>query len=109
MRSTVPKIALFLEKPAEALNTVPVSSMLQGTAQKDADQALTGWPAFIWSQNMCTGFGVKLQGNVFISRRGKYQFWLCSADGAQMYLDGDVVIDNDKVHGYSCASSGELR
>ena len=109
MRSTVPKRALFVDKPAEALNVVPITTLLEAAVAKAADRSLTRWPTFVMSPNVCTGFGLTLQGNLFIPRGGKYQFWLCSADGAKMYLDGDVVIDNDNVHGYSCAGTGGLR
>lgn len=45
-------------------------------------------------------FAVDYQGSIYVHREGEYLFALGSDDGAKLYLDDQVVVDNDKVHGY---------
>lgn len=44
-------------------------------------------------------FALKLSGVIAIPRDGKYTFRISSDDGSRLYLDGQLLIDNDGVHG----------
>jgi len=43
-------------------------------------------------------WGVKFSGFIEIPDDGKYRFWITSDDGAQLSIDGAMVVDNDGVH-----------
>ena len=42
---------------------------------------------------------VEIVGTLFVPEAGVYSVTLTSDDGSRLYLDGDVVIDNDGLHG----------
>jgi mono/diheme cytochrome c family protein len=44
------------------------------------------------------GFGVKFTGLIAIPKAGKYNFWLRSDDGARLYIDDKLVVNNDGQH-----------
>src|SRR5215472_14017973 len=44
-------------------------------------------------------FAIDYHGRLWIGQPGDYRFALASDDGAKLYIDDQVVIDNDGVHG----------
>ncbi len=52
-------------------------------------------------------FAIDYTGNIWISRKGTYEFQLQSDDGARLFLDGKEVINNDGIHSPS-TRSGEV-
>ena len=44
-------------------------------------------------------FGVVYTGTLNAPRNGQYSFYMASDDGARLYIDDEVVIDQDGVHG----------
>ncbi len=44
-------------------------------------------------------FALRFEGWLPISRPGNYRFHLASDDGSRLSIDGEVVVDNDGVHG----------
>ena len=44
-------------------------------------------------------FGIVIEGNLEIKKKGNYTFNLGSDDGSRLILNGKVVVDNDGVHG----------
>ncbi|MGA7966827.1 MAG: OmpA family protein [Gammaproteobacteria bacterium] len=51
-------------------------------------------------------FAIDWQGQIYISKTGKYHFHIGDDDGAILYLDGKTVINNDDVHSWSEATGG---
>jgi hypothetical protein len=43
-------------------------------------------------------FAIDYAGRFWIEKPGMYRFELTSDDGAQLYIDGDLIIDNDGTH-----------
>ncbi|AKT39732.1 PA14 domain-containing protein [Chondromyces crocatus] len=43
-------------------------------------------------------FYIKYEGRFDIAKQGKYQFQLTSDDGAKLFIDDKLVVDNDGVH-----------
>ena len=52
-------------------------------------------------------FGIEYKGNFRVKKAGHYSFRLLSDDGAKVYIDDSLVIDNDGQHPPSSAS-GEI-
>ncbi len=62
----------------------------------------------VWPQNFDEGFpnitgrfewfAIEYTGRVWIKNTGRYRFSLLADDGAKLYLDNQVVIDNDGQH-----------
>jgi mono/diheme cytochrome c family protein len=44
-------------------------------------------------------FALKLAGAISIPKDGKYTFYTRSDDGSRLYIDGYLIVDNDKTHG----------
>ena len=43
-------------------------------------------------------FAIRLRGQIFVNSTGRYSFALNADDGAQLYIDGLLVVDNDGIH-----------
>ena len=50
-------------------------------------------------QNVVENFAVRFRGELAVNTPGIYTFWLLSDDGSMLFINGDLVIDNDGVHG----------
>ena len=46
-------------------------------------------------------FGLEFEGYVDIPQDGIYTFYLASNDGSQLYLDGQLLVNNDGLHPYA--------
>ena len=44
-------------------------------------------------------YGIQFTGEIKISETGIYEFYLSSNDGSQFYIDDNLLIDNDGLHG----------
>ena len=44
-------------------------------------------------------FGLVFSGYIKVEQAGTYTFYLGSDDGSQLYVDGELVVDNDGLHG----------
>lgn len=54
--------------------------------------------AFPAAVNQAYAFGIDYRGRFWINSSDKYLFHLTSDDGSQLYVDGQLVIDNDGGH-----------
>lgn len=43
-------------------------------------------------------FGIEWEGYLSITQKGVYQFATRSDDGSVVYIDGNMVVDNDDIH-----------
>jgi hypothetical protein len=70
----------------------------------------------VWPQNFDEGFpsiterfewfAIEYRGRFWVETAGPYRFSLLADDGAKLYLDNQVVIDNDGVHRATAVSGG---
>ena len=44
-------------------------------------------------------FALMFTGHIVIEKPGKYTFFIASDDGSRFYIDGELLIDNDGLHG----------
>ena len=51
------------------------------------------------SQTVIENFAIRFRGELAIDTSGIYTFWLLSDDGSKLYINNDLVINNDGVHG----------
>ncbi|WP_428482512.1 cadherin domain-containing protein [Pyruvatibacter mobilis] len=58
-----------------------------------------------WEGGDTDTFGVKVAGNITVDNGGDYTFYLGADDGAQLYIDGELVIDHDSLHSFSTQSA----
>ena len=49
-------------------------------------------------QHVVEDFAIRFRGELAIDTPGLYQFGLYSDDGAKLYIDGTLVVDNDGIH-----------
>lgn len=54
-------------------------------------------------------FAIRFEGALMVPRDGEYTFRVVSDDGAKLYLDGALVLDNDGVHAPRGKDSAPLR
>lgn len=57
-----------------------------------------------WQGGSRDTFGVKLDGQVTVGEAGTYTFHAGGDDGVALYVNGDLIIDNDGLHAYKTAS-----
>ena len=50
-------------------------------------------------QSVVEDFAIRFRGELAIETPGLYHFGLYSDDGAKLYIDGTLVVDNDGIHG----------
>ena len=50
-------------------------------------------------QSVVEDFAIRFRGELAIDTPGLYRFGLYSDDGAKLYIDGTLVVDNDGIHG----------
>ncbi|GAB4565464.1 MAG: hypothetical protein Kow0047_16080 [Anaerolineae bacterium] len=55
--------------------------------------------AFNGIEGLVDHFAVRWTGRIRIPEQGRYKFYLRSDDASRLYIDGDLVIDNDHVGG----------
>ncbi len=70
----------------------------------------------VWPQNFDEGFpsiterfewfAIEYSGRFWVENAGRYRFSLLADDGANLYLDNEVVIDNDGAHRATAVSGG---
>ena len=44
-------------------------------------------------------FGIRFSGEFLVSKEGRYEFSLKSDDGSKLWIDNELVVDNDGIHG----------
>jgi hypothetical protein len=119
------------DKPAYTFGTTVVdSSGLQGRVYqlKPGTRALPNFERMrpvgsvyttslnVWPQNFDEGFpsitdrfewfAIEYTGRLWIENAGHYRFSLLADDGAKLYLNNKVVIDNDGMHRATAVSGG---
>ncbi|MBO9399149.1 hypothetical protein J7400_20940, partial [Shimia sp. R9_2] len=60
-----------------------------------------------WEGGARDTFGAEISGTIEVETGGVYRFDLSADDGAQLFVNGQQVVDNDGLHGYRLRS-GEL-
>ncbi len=68
----------------------------------------TGWvPNFTLApRTQDEYFNFEFEGYLYIEQGGRYDFYLNSDDGSRLYIDGNMVVDFDGVHGRSSDNAG---
>jgi hypothetical protein len=73
----------------------PIATIYTTTLNVPPHDFTQGFPGV---PNRIEWFAIDYTGNFWIAKRGKYKFDLTSDDGAKLYIDGSLVIDNDYGH-----------
>ena len=50
-------------------------------------------------QTVIENFAIRFRGELAVDTPGTYTFWLLSDDGSKLYINDDLVINNDGIHG----------
>ena len=50
-------------------------------------------------QTVVENFAIRFRGKLVVDTPGTYTFWLLSDDGSMLYINDNLVINNDGVHG----------
>jgi PA14 domain len=73
----------------------PVATIYSTSLNVPPQDFTQGFPGVI---NRLEWFAIDYTGKFWIEKRGKYKFLLTSDDGAKLYIDDSLIIDNDGVH-----------
>ena len=73
----------------------PVSSILMPNVNIPLRSFDAGFPGIT---DLFEWFGIRFTGKIIIPAAGQYTFALQSDDGANLYIDNKIVIDNDGLH-----------
>ncbi len=52
-----------------------------------------------WPEGVYDEFGARYVGRVFVPSSGTYTFYVASDDGSQLFVDGQLLVNNDYLHG----------
>jgi hypothetical protein len=84
---------------------IPQGSWLPALGNKDAEITstssiinYTNWGSFQKSVEKWNGFAARWTGFINIAQSGVYTFFVESADGSQLFIDGKLIVDNDGLH-----------
>ena len=55
-----------------------------------------------------TDFAIRLRGQLKVETAGTYNFKIQSDDGAQVYINGDLIVDNDGLHPFTIATGSAM-
>ena len=75
-------------------NKLPNFSKLKAFKTGESDNGIADTGLAGLSEN----FGIVFEGEIVIVKKGKYKFKLGSDDGSKLYINNQVVVDNDGVH-----------
>ena len=65
-----------------------------------------GFPAL--GLDVLEDFAIRLRGQLQIETAGTYNFKLASDDGSKLYINGELIIDHDGLHGFSTATGSVM-
>ena len=54
------------------------------------------------------GFGVRFSAYITITKAGQYKFYTTSDDGSRLYIDDNLVVNNDGLHGMQQGSGSRF-
>ncbi len=77
----------------------PFRTFLVANIDVPARNYTEGFPAL--GVDVLEDFAIRLRGKLKIETAGTYNFTLSSDDGSKLYIDGNLVIDHDGLHGMS--------
>lgn len=49
-------------------------------------------------QNVTENFAIRFRGQLAVATPGEWRFWLYSDDGSKLFIDGNLVVNNDGIH-----------
>jgi hypothetical protein len=52
--------------------------------------------------------GVQLEGYINLAKQGKYAFQALSNDGVEIYINGELIVSDPRVHGDKLSEAGEV-
>lgn len=81
--------------PTDFASMTPVGQVQADNLNIPARDWTSGFPGV---PNLVEWFAIVFQARLSISESGKYEFKTVSDDGSKVYVDGDVVVDNDGTH-----------
>jgi hypothetical protein len=86
--------------PGNDWNHLPVLSTMTGTHEWNCYEfSLNRDQIISWLGKDTSSFGITMQGFLQIDEESKYSFYTQSDDGSKLFIDNNVVVDNDGDHG----------
>jgi PA14 domain-containing protein len=99
----------FLDSKTERLPDFSKMTAVQTIRVKGlnvtARDYLEGFPGV---KNRFEYFGIDFAGTITVRKQGKYVFVLTSDDGSKLFIDGEMLIDNDGLHLTLQPQEGEI-
>jgi hypothetical protein len=93
-----------------------VKEMPKGSWAKDVGS--TGQPVLVLNHQFGDGeiydsgrsqkVGVQLEGFIHLAKQGKYAFQALSNDGVEIYINGELIVSDPRVHGDKLSEAGEV-
>ena len=79
------------------------SDFATASPAKVAKVSAINFPAYYWNEFSNSGVkdyvGARFTGYLYVPVEGNYRFFLTSDDGSKLYINNNLVIDNDGLHG----------
>jgi len=79
---------------------IPFATLYTDSFQVSSQEFASGFPGALKQDDW---FAIRYDGKIAVPIDGEYEFELVSDDGANLYIDGQKVIDNDGVHAATTA------
>ena len=94
-RCFTPSGKIFQMPPFEHLT--PVHTFITGTLNVSPRNYTTGFPT-AKMESVVDNFAIRLRGQLAIETPGTYTFALNSDDGSKLYINQNLIVDNDGIH-----------
>ncbi len=72
-----------------------VASIMVGNLEIPTRSFSSGFPGVA---DLFEWFGIQFKGRLYIAQSGNYDFQINSDDGANLYINGSKIVDNDGIH-----------
>ncbi|MFV2051368.1 PA14 domain-containing protein [Aliiroseovarius sp. YM-037] len=87
-----------LASAVSSLNQIDFDATPTATGMVDQLDTMRSFDAF-WDGGVTDDFAAQYTGDLNVEQGGTYTFYLSSDDGSALYIDGEMVIGNDGLHG----------
>lgn len=106
-RANVYRSDVALSRLPDLSKLVPITTFETETLNVTPREASKGFPGVPANLNLIENYAIAFEGTLEVPRELRYRFYLMSDDGSKLWVNDQLVVDNDRVAGLA-SQSGEM-